>query len=97
VALKRAILVRKINVCELRPQQADFVGQRLGSCRSYLRWPGDASRSGWRVRCGWDLAGLFWVGLVMRAGAAGETAAAVPSLVNASGRWWNRLAAVLFS
>jgi hypothetical protein len=94
VALKRDILVRQINVGELRPQQADFVGQRLRPCRSYLRWPGDASRSGWRVRCSWDLADLLCVGLTMRAGAAGEAAAAVTSLVNACGRWRSRLAAV---
>jgi hypothetical protein len=64
--------VRPKNVGELQAQQADFVGQRLGSCRSSLHRPGDASWSGWRVRCCWALAGLVCVALAMRAGAAGE-------------------------
>jgi hypothetical protein len=44
VALKIAVLVCQINFGELWPQQADFVGQRLVSCRSHQRFPGDASR-----------------------------------------------------
>jgi hypothetical protein len=35
---ERAVLMRQINVSELRPQQADFVGQRLRSGRSTLRF-----------------------------------------------------------